>query len=837
MSPIAPIPSVPEPPRLSRAVGLGRLAENSLVRFFVQVFNLAKDALAELLRNAIERLLESVEKPLAEMAGPVLGDVLESPALPPSVRSMLTRVKDARDQAGIIGLAVAAGTVISMLVPAMLSGVRDKVQQVSFFVTRPYLLDFHTWLVASRRNPTLKFEMENDLRGQGWREDQISAARLASETRLGVNEILAAFVRGEISDGIARVRLQQHGVAAEDIAVLLKLTEQIPGPGDLVRFALREAWRDDVAARYGYDQGMVAEFTSWMQKQGYDPEWSRAYWRSHWMVPSVGQGFEMMHRGIISDAELVELLTVNDIAPGWIPNLVAMARPVPGRVDRRWAFDENEINETQLFDLFKADGYDDFWAGVMTNTVVKRSVSESKGLTRAAIVAAYRKRRLTFNESVSMLDDIGIQEAVAQFFLGQADSDRADDLLERRIAVVKKQFSAGDLTAAEAAGALRQLGVGSAEIDVYIEEWSIARTSKVKRPSRSNLDSFFRDGVINVASYRDQMDRLGYSDVYIDWYLASLSIERQEIAEKDERAARIESERVGKDKKKTNYQMSKARVDVDIAELNAAIASAQVALVEAQNERDQQLTHALPAAAIAALEREYQPLLFDAEAAIAEAQLRIARLQTTIKESRASIALVNRSLIENVDMTKYAALKAERLTAQTSQARLGESIAADTVAIAQLKEAIPAFTDESEIAAAKQQLLALQTAIAQSKEQQAILLTQIKELDEEMSRSLSAVRRSELLSEKSTLGVDIAGIETEIASVRETIRAVQFDRETLESELAAQVTALPGSEAQIAIRSEFLTRTGQIESNIKEYRENVALLRLEKSRLAVEWRM
>lgn len=836
MSPIAPIPDVDEPDRLPRSVGLGRLAENSLVRFVVQLFNRAKDGIAELIRNALERLLESLERPLANMVGGVLDDVLAMPGLPPNVRNVLSQTRNPEEPVAIVGLIVAVASVLLMFVPAALSGVSAKVKQISFFVTRPYLIDFNAGFNASLRDPKYRELFINNLQGAGWTDEQIEAGQLAAVGWLDIGTLFSLWRRGEITETEFEERLRAGAMAPEAIPLWKKLKGLIPGPSDLVRFALREAWRDDVAAKYGYDQGDTGEFTSWMEKQGYGPEWSQAYWRSHWEIPPTGMGFDMLHRDIISETELVELLKINDLAPGWIDKVVQLARPLPGRIDRRWAFQEGEITEAELKQLYLWDGYTDKWAEILANTVIKRSVSDAKGMTRAAIVSAYKKRRLSSAEAVSMLEDIGIPSAVAQFYLGQADSDHADDLLDRRIGVVGKQFSVGDLSESETRDALGQLGVGSSEIAVYLEEWGISRATKVKRPSRANLDKFFKGGVINVASYRDQMDRLGYSGLYVDWYLAALAVERQELTEKEERAARVEADRVARDRRKTDYQLAKSRIDVDIAELNAAIASSQVALIEAQNERDQRLTRALPVAEIAALEREYQPLLFDAEAAISEARLQVSRLQATIKVRREEITIIDQSLVENVDMSRLTELRAERLTAQTEQARLGELIATDRVVIAQLKEAIAAFTDADEIDAAKAHILALGTEIAQYQEQQAFHLTRIKELDEFMAVVLSPVRRSELVSAKSGLGADIASIESEIALLREEIRSVQGDREELQRELDTQTLALPGSEVQIAIRSEFLTMIGEIESNIKAYRENVAQLRLEKSRLTVEWR-
>jgi len=832
MCPIAPIPDVPEPPRLPRSAGLGRLAENSLVRFFAQTFNRAKDGIAELIRNSLERLLESLEKPLVGMVGPVLDDVLDMPGLPDSVRNALSQTRAAESQAAVVGLIGAIAAVVMMLIPAALSGVSAKVKQISFYVTRPNLLDFNTLHSAKLRDAKYTELFTDNLAGQGWTDEQMAAAQIVAAGWPDIGALFSLWRREDITDAQFEHQLVAGGMAPGAVPMWKKLKTLIPGPADLVRFALREAWRDDVAAKYGYDQGMVSEFTEWMEKQGYSAEWARAYWRSHWVVPGASSGFEMQHRGIISEEELVDLLKVNDFAPAWIPKLMQMVRPLPGRIDRRWAYEQGEITQDELFDLYKADGYDDFWANVLTNTVAKKAVDEAKGLTRSAIEKAYKKRRLSYNDAISMLDDVGIPENVASFYLSQVDADRADDLLDLKATAIEKQYLSGLLIEGQVRDRLVELGVDSSEIDADLEVWNITRQSRTKRPSRTNLDKFFRSGVIDINSYRGQMERLGYSDMYVDWYLASLAIERQEATEKEERAARTEQERVEKAKRKTDYQRAKAVFDVDIAELTSAIASAQVALVAAQNQRDLELSQALPASAIATLNREYQPLLFDAEAAISEAKLQIATLQTEIKVASEEMSTIDRSLIENVDMTKYAELKASRLEAQTEQARIGELIAADRVAIAQTKEAIAAFTDPADIDYAKETILALQTEIAQYSEQQAHWATQIREIDETLAETLSVARKAELHSQKAQLVVENAARTAQIAQLNEAIRGAQAEREELERELDTETSALPGREDQVKIKMTYQVRIAEIESNIMGYREDVARLRLKKSSLA-----
>lgn len=836
MSPIAPIPDVPEPGKVPRSWGLGALFENSLVRFIVQAFNRAKTGIAETLRYAVDQVLETLERPLLDMAGPVIDDLLDMPELPDSFRSMLIKARSGQHQAGIIIIGAVLVAAVQFLGPAAFSGLAEKIRQGSFNLFNPNLLDFSTWFYAAKRNPAYKGRMMQELAWQGWTEQQVQAAELVAERYPDVSELMTLWRRGDLSDGQFNQRLTALGVPSSGVAMFRNLKDLIPGPADLVRMSVREAWRDDVASAWGYDQGYVPEFGEWMQKQGYPVEWARKYWRAHWMTPSIGQGFEMMHRGEISEGQLEELLKINDLAPGWVRPMMAIARPVPGRIDRRWAFEEGEITSEELFALYKSDGYDDFWAGVLTNTVAKRALSVAKGLTRSSVERAYRKRRLSRVDALSMLGDLGIQAGVAAFYLDQVDQDRTDELLDRREDAVKKQYLAGLITEDQVYERLGALGVASDEIEADLEVWNVVLDAKVRRPSRANLDKWFRQGIVDVPGYRRQMGLLQYDGAYIDLYLASLAVERAGIAGKEERAAREEQERIRSSRIKTTYQRDKAVIDTDIAELQAAIADAQVALVAAQNERDAKVGQVLSVADVAALEREYKPLLREADAAIETARLQVAELRVDIREIEAEQNEARRSLAANRDVARQETLKAEQLALSTQIAGLARQNAGRVAEIARLQEQIPTETDAAVTAEKKQRILLLKREIAETKEVVAEKQEREQEINEALRETLSLVQRQTLEVQIAERTSEIDQVQVEVDRLRVTVQEVLAERNDLQSELQGQIEALPGRAEQIAIRLEYDSLIDEIQSRIAVFRSNIAELRISKAMLTVAHR-
>jgi hypothetical protein len=836
MSPIKPIDKVPVPAPLDRSAGIGRASQNVLVRFIVETFNRLRDGISDTLRHAADNIAETWERPLVEMAGPIIDEVLDKPGLPASVRAALERTRSGTDQVAVGGLLIALAAVMIMLIPAMLSGVTATIGQISYYLTRPFLLGYATWRAATLRDPSLRGTMNDDLRNQGWREDQIVAADLASEQRLGINEIIVANHRGEFSNFDAITRMLQLGVSGVDADILFELGKQIPGPGDLVRFGLREVWRDDIAAQYGYDEGQPAEMTEWMAKQGFGPEWAKAFWRSHWVIPSVGQMIEMFHRREIDSSQLVQGLKTNDVAPGWIDPLLGITYKLLTRVDVKRALRYGLYTVPEVENEYRLLGYDDRRAGILTNIAVKETIDDAAGLTRAAIIKAYKKGRMLRGEAIESLGDVGILGEIAGFYLDQADFDRADEILDRKVGQVEKRYKAGLLTDQQALEMMGSLGVGGSEARLNVDDWALSRKTQVKKPTRANLDEFFTQGIVGVETYREQLAGLGYDEQYVGWYLGSLAFESAKKAAAEEERAQKERARVVADRRASEYEKAKAEIDQDIAELNAAIADSQVALVEAQNERDQALSRTLSVRALAELAKEYQPLFREVDSAIAQARLSIRQVQGEIQERTSEINGLRRSLAAGRDIVEDTVLRNERAAALTETALLGQQIAQKRTDIARLAEAALLMETPEEKADAKAADLAFKTEIREFQERQAEIGVRTKEIDELLPVQLTAERRAEIESRVRALQAEIDEFRLEIEDLDEGIRQTQVERLEIETRYQGLVGQVPGRVEQVTIRAEWESRIDVIQARVAELRANVADRRLAKIGLTVEWR-
>lgn len=836
MPPIKPIDKVPLPGPVNRSEGIGRASQNVLVRFVVETFNRLRDGISDMLRHAADSILEAWERPLLGYVNPLIDDILANESIPDSLRQMLLKAKSGRDQVGVGILLAVATAAIMYLGPAAFSGLAEKVRHGSFNVFNANVLDFGTWHQANLRDASHNTQMIQELSWQGWTEQQLRAARLAAEQRLGVNEIILANYRGEISETDALTRLGQLGIPPDDARVLFNLGEQIPGPADLVRFALREVWNDGVASQYGYDQGDTGEFALWMEKQGLSSEWVKAYWRAHWEIPSSGQMIEMFHRKQIGYDTLVDGLKVNDIAPGWIDPLLGITYSLLTRVDVKRALRYGLYTYDEVLEEYRQQGYDERRAGILAQIAMKETIDETAGLTRAAIVKAYTKGRLSRSDAIDQLGSIGILGEIASFYLEQADYDRQDAVLDRKVDNVEKRYLAGVLGEQDALSELAALGVPGEEARLDLDDWKLAKQTRVRRPTRSNLDEFFLQGVIGTDSYTQEMDTLGYQSRHVGWYLGSLAVDAARKAAIEEERAQKERKRLDADRRASAYEKAKAAIDQDIAELNAAIADSQVALVVARNEKGQALSQSLSVRELARLKAEYEPMFRDVDAAIAQARLSISEVQTGIKSRQAEVNDYRRSLQAGKDIVLDTRLRNERAARQTEISVLAQQIARRATDVARLKEAIPLAESAEQQADLKQTILELQTEQAELGEKQSDERVSIREIDEQLPVQLTAERRLEIDQEIARLLGEVDESRVRVEELEQGIRETQTERVAIETEYRQKVGQVPGRVEQLDIEAEYNKRIDLIESRIAELRANVAERRLAKADLVVEWR-
>ncbi len=687
---------------------------------------------------------------LQAAVGPIISDILDAPDLPEKYKKPLRNLTGTEPITlimvlGAIAMALVVGTVMGIYQPVQ----KVIAQWVDSAIESARADPSSAWSMTWR-TPEHAAELMRHMKQGGWNETILEAWKETVRPRVDPGSLFRHMYRTGASPAEVTAELTRRGYTSDDIAKMQALAQIIPGPSDLVSMAVREAWRDDVAAEWGYDADFPAPFAEWMQKQGDVDNWAQKYWRAHWTLPGLSTVLDILYRvPEFTKEDLDTYLRISDIPATWRNYVSRTAYRPLTRVDVRRMYGMGVLDRDAVKRSYLDLGYDETNAEHMTEFTVRFETEEDRAATKTDILSFYKVGALTADEAVDWLQAIGYPADLAAYLITREQMKVEQARQDQQTKHIRNLYIHGEITVTDASSRLASIGVPAGEITQLLDEWQIARDAKVERPSRATLDKLFRQDVIAEAEYTDGLDALGYQPRYVGWYLSSILQIKTEEARKEEERARTEQEDIRKRRIKSDYQVAKAALDVDIAEVATAISETQLAL------RARQL--------------RYQD------------------------ESRLA-----REVVSVAELREVAAVEVASLESQ----------------IGDQEEAI-AFLDE--------QVDALQTLIAEVKLRAALEVPTIT-----AEAAVVQIKEGQLGIEIAQ--DDIAGARVTIAELRSQIHARQT-RLAVDVRVAARILSV--EEIEVDWRADLASMTGRI----SELRVNLAELREQKSRLAVQYRV
>jgi hypothetical protein len=355
---------------------------------------------------------------------------------------------------------------------------------------------------------------------------QDSRARVGAQLLPPIT-VQEALNRDFISESDASDQLSRAGYGDTNRQALLDLRRRLPGASDLVRFAVREVFTPDIVSRFGLSAEFPGRFAEELDKQGFDREWAEAYWGAHWDLPSVTQGFEMFHRGVIDLGTLNLLLRTADVMPFWRQKVIDIAYNPLTRIDLRRFLKAGVIDEARVFRGYLDLGYDDANARIQTDFALQFATPEDRtelddldDASRSQIRLAYRRSVIDRSEAIDLLVDTGATERLADFLLAIDDAalavnpfiDADVDVRELTRATILDAYAAGVWDRDRAAAELEAQGYlpGSAELLLAIEDYRLARGLRLAQENvvRQRYVSYQLDAAAAVA----ELETIGIGD-------------------------------------------------------------------------------------------------------------------------------------------------------------------------------------------------------------------------------------------------------------------------------------------------------------------------------------
>jgi len=353
----------------------------------------------------------------------------------------------------------------------------------------------------------------------GLKDEDIDLLYLANYATYPLEIIRVLSLRGLLTDAQTYESMRELGFTDTRSKNIIKSWEVIPGPQDLFYMVAKEAFEEDAIQMMGLDDEFPAGQIEWLKKQGISEDWAKKYWYAHWDQPSIGQGFEMLQRGVIGWDELDMLFRTVEIPPYWRKKLTQIAYNPIGRVDLRRINKAQVIKDDELATYYEKMGYSPENAVIMARWTVEYNADEDKQLAKGQIIDAYDKKAITRSDTAELLAGLNYGDVQIEFMLTMADYKENIDLQTEMIADIKDRFLENLIDKNSAELSLNKLNISGQRISVLLSRWETLAYKNRKLPSKTDLDKFYKAGIINADTYSIEMDKLGYSFRYANMYV------------------------------------------------------------------------------------------------------------------------------------------------------------------------------------------------------------------------------------------------------------------------------------------------------------------------------
>jgi len=368
-------------------------------------------------------------------------------------------------------------------------------------------------------DPSRATENRAQMKRLGYSDTQIDNIILSHYNLVPEGAIRVNFLRGNITSDKMYERMRELGYTDTRIREIVQTWTIYPPPQDLFTMVAHEAFEPELYTKMGLADEFPAEQIPWLEAQGISQEWAMKYWISHWAQPSIGQGFEMLHRGVITTEELDMLFKVVEIPSFWRDKLKQITFNPYTRVDTRRMHELGVLSTQELVIAYQDIGYDAEKAVKMAEFTLKFNAEGDKQLTRSVILDSFRTDLISRDDAESLLIEADYDKDVADFYLTHEEYKQAIDEQKMYLGIIEDKFKLGMESESQTRTALNKLNLRGSKIDALLAQWIFEKYKYQDLPTHSEIDNMLIEGIINEGDWRNIMTRRGYNYEHQGWYL------------------------------------------------------------------------------------------------------------------------------------------------------------------------------------------------------------------------------------------------------------------------------------------------------------------------------
>ncbi|MBA7625292.1 hypothetical protein ES703_32719 [subsurface metagenome] len=378
----------------------------------------------------------------------------------------------------------------------------------------------HEILQAAFVAPERTADVRDGLQRAGLSKKDIDLMFLGMYRIYSEDVVRVLWLRGVLNDDQMYMRMRELGYTDTRTKEIIQGWPIIPGPSDLFHLVAKEAFEPKMIELMGLGDEFPVDQLEWLTKQGISKEWAEKYWYAHWDQPSIGMGFEMLHRDVIGVEELDMLFRTVEIPPYWRDKLTQIAFKTYTRVDTRRMHDLGVLNDDELVQSYKDQGYNQKKAEKMALFTIRFNQMKDKELTMGQVLKGFNEYLIERDAAKDLLIQIDYSEPQAEYLIIFEEYKREKEYQDEIVKQLGERYQNNLIEELDVRNRLGQLNLPGKQVELLIERWKLKRFLDVKLPSKSDLDKFMKAKIINEDIYRMEMTKIGYGFNYVSWYLA-----------------------------------------------------------------------------------------------------------------------------------------------------------------------------------------------------------------------------------------------------------------------------------------------------------------------------
>lgn len=514
----------PKQEELSKSIGAGLYArvEDFFSIMFQKVWSGFENAANSLADSAIQKVSDKVKMEASNSLKEIIRRQISMSNMDEQTRNKIYKELSQTTLADVgFSTVKLVGFLLGGFVRLAQLSIEPEMQDMAT-VMQMNIPDPGTLNAAKIKSPYLNDEVHNRLDRLGFDATSKIIIDLAARFVPPIDVIRLNFLRGKINEEEVKVELNRNGIDDGDITKFLESFWVTPGVQDVITMAVREVFSPDIAEKFGQYDEYPETLTEWGRKAGVKEEELKLYWAAHWQLPSIMQGFEMVHRGTISDSDLEALFVALDIMPYWRDKLKDISYNPYTRVDVRRMYNLGILDRTQVKRSYLDLGYNEEKSENMTEFTIRDAMGTEKELTKADILSSYKKKLINKEQASNYLFTLGYEDETIAVLLARIDYDLENEAKNNQIKVIKNRYLTGSITLSQAQTQLSTLALQGTEISALIEIWEMEKDMNEPILNMGELKELANKKIITKKEYQSELIQKGYSDKNVSWLVQAV---------------------------------------------------------------------------------------------------------------------------------------------------------------------------------------------------------------------------------------------------------------------------------------------------------------------------